>query len=373
MSDAIADASDVDEVEGISHDPEYAEAGIDEEMRLSCELHDIKSAESIIIDNIADLSDKWLSFACEYGFTQICLKLLDLNLNVNHRCNITGWTPLLLASEKGYIDCINALINKGADINMKAITPSGWTSLHGGSEYGHCDVVLKLINNGAIIDDIDHSGKTPLMISCLNGNVKLTKLLLENGANYNILNNEGRSALALASYNGHIENISLLVMWGANFSKSDLEKKTPLHCSSYNGHVNIVKYLLRVGINIDAQDTDGDTALHIAHFRGHFNVALVLIESGASLNIKNHDGENNWKRMLLIPNPERLLLKNAYTRYENWKRRKNFLIFLVSYDIIQSGKRNPQQKTFFTTKLQKSEKILNKCMYLYYKLFVAFL
>ena len=186
------------------------------------------TANVTALNNIADLSDKWLSFACEYGFTQICLKLLDLNLNVNHRCNITGWTPLLLASEKGYIDCINALINKGADINMKAITPSGWTSLHGGSEYGHCDVVLKLINNGAIIDDIDHSGKTPLMISCLNGNVKLTKLLLENGANYNILNNEGRSALALASYNGHIENISLLVMWGANFSKSDLEKKNTI-------------------------------------------------------------------------------------------------------------------------------------------------
>lgn len=72
--------------------------------------------------------------------------LLVKGADVNAKTN-TGDTALILASEQGYRETAQALIEKRADVNAKRI--DGTTALIFASEKGNRDVVQVLIDTGA--------------------------------------------------------------------------------------------------------------------------------------------------------------------------------------------------------------------------------
>lgn len=114
-------------------------------------------------------------------------------------------TPLMIASNKGYINIVRLLLSAGADVN--AANVSGATSLHLAAQLGFTDIVDVLIANGATLNV--QGGKnhnTPLMLAALNGNISIVRLLLKAKADTAITNKNNKTALDLAS-NSSIEEL----------------------------------------------------------------------------------------------------------------------------------------------------------------------
>ena len=132
-------------------------------------------------------------------------------INFKNKC--TGETILLLASQKGYTEIVNLLLDKGANPN---ISNSGNTSLIRACNSGYTEIVKLLLDKGADYNITDVTGYNPLYIACNNGYTEIVKLLLDKGANPNI-SNSGNTALIRAYKSGYTEIIKLLLDNGADY------------------------------------------------------------------------------------------------------------------------------------------------------------
>lgn len=81
--------------------------------------------------------------------------------------NEHGETPLFLAAKNRFESVIKALIEKGADVNIKTNTKA--TPLHWISYWGLTDFVKILLEKGAHVDVRDSLRKTPLYYSASHG------------------------------------------------------------------------------------------------------------------------------------------------------------------------------------------------------------
>ena len=89
--------------------------------------------------------------------------------------NIKYKSHLIVASEYGCIDCVNALIAAGASIDLKDIFCQ--TALMFASQDGHIDCVNALIAAGASIDLKEQSGQTALQLASQNGQIECVNAL----------------------------------------------------------------------------------------------------------------------------------------------------------------------------------------------------
>ena len=91
--------------------------------------------------------------------------------------------PILIASRDGDLASVQAELDKGVDVNTKAIT--GVTSLHVAAGRGHTEIVELLITEGADVNAKDDRGWTPLFEAVNNGHKEIVELLIANGADVN--------------------------------------------------------------------------------------------------------------------------------------------------------------------------------------------
>ncbi len=105
---------------------------------------------------------------------------------VNHRNN-KGWTALKLAAKKGLEQCVEVLLNHGAEPNIG--DNEGYLPLH--NAVGNKDIVKLLIASTTNVNKQTQNGETPLYIAINHGNVACSQMLLEHGGNPNLSNNEG--------------------------------------------------------------------------------------------------------------------------------------------------------------------------------------
>ncbi|XP_070557646.1 ankyrin repeat and SOCS box protein 8-like [Ptychodera flava] len=102
-----------------------------------------------------------------------------------NRKDYYGKTPLYWAAYKGHAECIEELLDNGAEVNSQC--KHGATPLHAVSGlYPHC--TLLLIKKGADVDKEDKWGVTPMYIAACNGQVECINLLVSAGANFTYRN-----------------------------------------------------------------------------------------------------------------------------------------------------------------------------------------
>lgn len=116
-------------------------------------------------------------------------------INVNAR-NAQGETALMLASIKGHVELVKALLARDADVNQ-----TGWTPLHyaaSGTLAQQTDVVALLLEHHAYIDAGSPNGTTPLMMAAQYGTDACAQLLLSEGADPTLKNQQGLTAVDFA-------------------------------------------------------------------------------------------------------------------------------------------------------------------------------
>ncbi|XP_032219322.2 fibronectin type 3 and ankyrin repeat domains protein 1 [Nematostella vectensis] len=169
-----------------------------------------------------------------------------------------GLSPLMVASQKGYVDIVKALLERNADVNYQNI-----------------------------------SGKTAMMMACFSGQLEVAKLLQQQGAGWNTIDHTGSMALHWAVDGGNLDVIRWMFTEGCAVDIKDKTSGwTPLmRVAAVNGNINIAKLLIHHGANVNSQDKDGKTILMNAVLNGFEPLVKLLVKKGAFVQHKTLHGK----------------------------------------------------------------------------------
>jgi len=115
----------------------------------------------------------------------------------NYIFNRTETTSLNVSASRGDVDCMQALIDAGADLEIKE--SSGNTPLYTAAELNKVECIKALLNAGANLEAKANDGSTPLHTSAANNHTEVCQHLINAGADINALD-EYNNATANCSY-----------------------------------------------------------------------------------------------------------------------------------------------------------------------------
>ena len=121
----------------------------------------------------------------------------DTKVNIRNGASST----LIEASRPGYLEVVQSLIGRGADVN-KGDSLDGLTPLYMASYHGHLEVVRARLAAGADVNKRDNNGETPLYGASYYGRLEVVRALLAAGADVNKSSRWGDTRLLRASERG---------------------------------------------------------------------------------------------------------------------------------------------------------------------------
>ena len=107
-----------------------------------------------------------------------------------------GMTPLHWACRAGSMNCVNLLLERGADPD--ALNNGQRAPLHLAADEGQDAAIVALAEVSANLDVQDKKGRTPLHRATYLGQARAAETLLDCGANPEILNKSGKTAFEVA-------------------------------------------------------------------------------------------------------------------------------------------------------------------------------
>jgi ankyrin repeat protein len=177
--------------------------------------------------------------------------LQELSLLVNKNPNLVlrkgreGFTALHYAAFYGYIEIVNLLLARNADVNAK--TDAGDTPLDYAASRGYKDIVELLLTNKASVDARNRAGCTPLYYAATNGRIEEVRILLAAKANVNAKTVRGYSVLTGAASYGRDDIVRLLIDNGANVNAADFDGGTPVYWARIRGYYRTQDFLRQHG------------------------------------------------------------------------------------------------------------------------------
>lgn len=211
----------------------------DENIQIVQESVKIKKAAKDLTGYSSEEKEKY------YKDLSLEIKLLPED-NVNNRDD-EARTLLMNMSSIGCLECINILLEKGANINI-----------------------------------IGPEGRTALMTAVVHGNLDITELLIKKGAKINVQNRYSHTALMMSASAGKTAVVELLIESNADLEISNGIRQTALHFAADSGHIETAKILISAGADLNALDEFYDTALTLAAEKVYTYLVKVLLDSGAS-------------------------------------------------------------------------------------------
>lgn len=169
---------------------------------------------------MADINDgKALQRSCLKGIFSSVKVLLEHGADVNSRSTFYEHTPLHYASQKGDVEIIKYLLDKGAKIddvshNEHCGLNNGWAAIHFAADLGHLEVMQLLVDRGASIDLKTTQGDTALVLSAENGRWDVVRYLVGAGADIHAVR-RGLNVVQWAVYRADEETVKFLVSYGA--------------------------------------------------------------------------------------------------------------------------------------------------------------
>ena len=231
-------------------------------------------------------------------------------------------TPLIVAVQSGYLDCVKVLLNYKADIEEQGesfryrvfqragmgycyfendhVFVSTYTGppLFVAAANGNLDILSYLFEQGANVNAYASSSSrlslftlvwrtyTPLIVALTNKHNDAFTFLIDKGADVNLQDHYGYTALHHAVKTKNFDAISCLVHNGADVNLFTSYKHTPLMLACQSHNIEAINFLLNKGADVNLQDRDGKSALHFASS----DICYWLIQNLADVNMcENHN------------------------------------------------------------------------------------
>ena len=222
-----------------------------------------------------------LGRASQLGFKEIANLLIERGANVNeiYSPEYKRETPLILAAAKresaagsDYLGLITLLLDKGADVNHR--TGRGETPLSIALDRQFYKAIDLLLDRGAKVR------RDALWIFALSFDspekFAIAKKLIEKGADVNARNAHRQPLITFVTVN--LDMVKLLVESGADINAKDpTTGNTALYNAVQNGNRRMVEYLLSKGADVNATNNRGGTVLMLAARMQQENIVRMLL------------------------------------------------------------------------------------------------
>ena len=250
------------------------------------------------------------------------------NVNLNLKTDKEN-TALLIAVTHGAKDAAKALVDAGADANVKG--PEAWSALHFAVNQDDYELIEILNDARADVNAMCSGDKTSLMLAVMKNSVKsvqvlldshanpslrdihgwaaphmaavsgelesveILKLLLDNGACMDGFTNKGNTALTLAVLKNHFKNAEALLHGKANPCACGDHLWTPLHIAAEKNYTELMELLCRFGANVNDTNQQGYTPLVISVAKGSQEAVGILLKNDANPNMQSE--LNGWSAL----------------------------------------------------------------------------
>lgn len=196
-----------------------------------------------------------------------------------------------MACAKGDLAEVIKKINEGAKINEPRSVHYLNTGLHYACEQGRVDVINALIDRGADINQTNNEDETPGHSAISKNQVEAAKILINNNADLEATNMFGEKFIHLALARKQTEIMDLLIAKNVDLEAKDRYLNTPiLIAAKTDDYKNCLK-LAEKGVNLNVRGTDGYSPAHLsAMFRLPKNM-VALAFSGCNFNCEDNNGD----------------------------------------------------------------------------------
>ncbi|KAJ7637905.1 ankyrin repeat-containing domain protein [Mycena polygramma] len=224
----------------------------------------------------------WPLYLCSLiGYVEGVEILLEKDADVNAVGGEYG-SALQGAASKGHLDIVCILLEHGANVNTLSV---GYDSaLQGAASRGHMDIVHLLLKNGADVNAVGGDYGSALQAASAEGRMDIVCILLEHGAEVNAAGRVYGSALQGAAREGRVDIVRVLLQKGADVNAAGGRYGSALQGAASSRHVDIVRILLEKGANVDEAGGRYGSALQVAASRGHMDIVHLLLKNGADVN-----------------------------------------------------------------------------------------
>lgn len=219
-------------------------------------------------------------------------------------------TLLGLVALKNDVKILNMLLAAGA----KATDDE---CLHAAARCGSAQIIEILLKNGAEINQLNHSGESPLFVALLFEKEQAAERLIRGGADIharlkrfldlavkggfasiiklflqqlgsdarhvamNQVDHFGLTPLHRAAATGNIELTTVLMDAADDVNKADSKGMTPLHYAAKDGHTAVVELLIRLKADVLARTKEGNIPAYFAAIGGHAEIVDILTRHGS--------------------------------------------------------------------------------------------
>lgn len=168
--------------------------------------------------------------------------------------------------------------------------------LHLACERGDLDTVKYLLDKGADTESVDTYGFKCLHVAAMNGNLKVVKYLIEEVGIPVDQRTTKSNFTPLYLSTGYLDTLKYLESKGADFKATSISGETVLATSMLNS-IDVIKYLLLGDYcDVTAADNDGETALHKLasrddSYENFYTIIRLMADKGADLDAKSHSSQ----------------------------------------------------------------------------------
>ena len=189
--------------------------------------------------------------------------LIRCGANLNHRCHAT-MTPLYVAAQKGNLEIIQFLCNKGARVDEASVVRS--------VRYGHIGVLQEFLERDGSLESADKNGHSLLHYAVQFNHLTLCVYLLE-FLNVNCTSRNQVTPLMLAP---SLAIWNRLLNEGALVNRGDINGWTALHYAVHHRRPTIVKALLENGADKSRLTHSGMSAFDLAIVKEFHELVQLL-------------------------------------------------------------------------------------------------
>ncbi len=251
------------------------------------------------LSNQGPFRSKELSVALEIAILKKSDKYCPcVNLLLSHDANPEGTNGsgapfLVVTAEAGCTSILSSLLEAKCDPDLVR-TGDGSTALHRAAWQDHVDCVQVLLDAGADTDLQDNQGRTPFLLAAQGDRIEVMELLLKTGCDPAIPDKKARTALYWAARYDNTEVLEFLLEEDEDIRDViDMQDEcgyTALMVGAERGHLETVNILLEYGATVNLESFMNGSALMLAARGQHAACACAILEAGGDVNVCDESG-----------------------------------------------------------------------------------